>query len=156
MTYHVLVFVCIKIDAAPIFIVSRINDKLWHCSRDLKIGAISIFLCSNTNRWYAALLHSKILGGLRNIGAELPVFHILHANPCLHRMHPKMWCILRTHGFGWKIRNTGSSALILLWQSCLGAPGVRGYRLLISDQIKINSMKFSYYQKTLLKFEFIY
>ena len=32
-----------KIDTAPIFGVSRINAKLWHCSRDLKIGLVSIF-----------------------------------------------------------------------------------------------------------------
>ena len=131
MNNFLLVFVYKKLDAAPIFGVSGINVKLWHCYRDLKIGAASFFLCSNTNRCYAALLHNKILDGLRNMGAELPLFRISHANPCLHRIHPKMGCILRTHDFGCRIRNTGSSARILRQQSC-PMTHVRGaYRLLV-------------------------
>ena len=111
--YRLLVCECKKIDVAPIFGVSRINAKLWHCSRALEIGLASIFLFSNTSRWCASLLHSIIHDCLRNMGAEFPIFRILHANPCLNRMHPKMGCVLREHGFGWQIRNTGSSAPIL-------------------------------------------
>ena len=55
---------------------------------------------------------------------------------------PKMAYVLRTHGFGRKIRNTGRSASILLWQSCLGAPRGRGYRLQVLDKIKSNLLNF--------------
>ena len=113
--YHPLVFVPQKIDASPIFTVSRINAKFQHCSRERKIGLRSIFLYSNTNRWYCAQLYNKILDCLRNMGAELPVFRIFHTIPCAQKMHPKMVCFLCQHGFGWQIRNTGSSAPIFLW-----------------------------------------
>ncbi len=149
---HALMFVYTKIDAAPIFGVSRINVQFWHCSRDPKIGLPSIFLLSNTNRWYAAQLHTIIYDCLRNIGAEFPVFHILHANTCSRKIHTKMECVLREHGFGSQIRNNGSSAHILLWQSCLGAPRGRGYSLLVIDQIKINFLKFSIFINNFLKF----
>ena len=119
-----------KIDTAPIFGVSRINAKLWHCSRALEIGLASIFLFSNTSRWCASLLHSIIHDCLRNMGAEFSIFRILHANSCLHRIHPKMGCVLREHGFGWQIRNTGSSAPILRLQSCQRAHVRGAYRLL--------------------------
>ncbi len=99
--YHLLVFVHKKIDVAPIFGVSRINVQFWHCSGDLKIGLPSIFLFSNTNKWYAAQLGNIIHDCLRNMGAELPVFRIFHANPCLRKIHPKMGCVLCQHGFGW-------------------------------------------------------
>ena len=89
-----------KIDAAPVFVVSRINVKLRHCSRDLKIGLASFFVCSHTNGRYTPLLHNKILDCLWNMGAELPLFRIFHANPCMCKTHPKMTCILREHGFG--------------------------------------------------------
>ena len=78
-----------KIDTTPISDVSRIHVKFWHYSRDPKIGVTSFFLFSNTNRWYAALLHNLIHDWLRNMGAELPVFRILHANPCLHKTPPQ-------------------------------------------------------------------
>ena len=110
--YHQLVVGHNKIDATPIFAVSRIDAKSQHCSRGLKIGLASIFWCSNTNRWYASLFYSKILDCLRNMGAELPVFRILHANPCARKTYPKMAYVLRAHGFACKIRNTGSSATI--------------------------------------------
>ena len=80
-----------KIDTTPISDVSRIHVKFWHYSRDPKIGVISFFLFSNTNRWYAALLHNLIHDWLRNMGVELPVFRILHANPCLHKTPPPKW-----------------------------------------------------------------
>ena len=99
------------------------------CSRDLKIGLASIFVCSNTNRWYAAQLNNKIHDCQRNMGAELPLFRILHTNPCVYKTHAKIAYVFLTHGFGCKIRNTGRSAPILRWQSCLGAPRGRGYRL---------------------------
>ena len=35
---------------------------------------------------------------------------------------PKMGCVLCQDGFGWEIRNTGSSALIFRWDLCLGPP----------------------------------
>ena len=113
--WHVLMWENEKINAAPIFDVYRINYEFWHYFRDLKIGEASVFLCSHINRWYGALLYTKIPDWLRNMGIEFTLFHILHAKPCLHRMHPKMGCVLRQHGFGWQTRNTGSSAPMLLW-----------------------------------------
>ena len=132
-----------KIDTAPIFGVSRINAKLWHCSRDLKIGLVSIFSIPHTNGRYVPVLYNKILDCLRNLGAELTLFHILHANPWARKTYPKIAYVLRAHGFGCQIRNTGSLAPILRWQSWLGAPRGEGYRLLASDQIKKVLMKFS-------------
>ena len=82
---------------------------------DLKIGEASVFLWSHTNRWYGALLYTKISDWLRNMVIEFPLFHILHAKPCLHRMYPKIECVLRQHGFGWQTWNTGSSAPMLIW-----------------------------------------
>ena len=133
LIYHASVFKPEQIDASPISGVSRINAKLWHCSRELKIGLVSIFLCSHTDGWYVPQLHNKILACLRNMGAERPLFRICHPNPCVRKIHPKMGCVLREHCFGWQIRNTGSSAPILRRQSCLGGPVGRGYRLPVSD-----------------------
>ena len=98
-TYHSLVFVHKKIDASPIFGVSRINGQFMHCSRDGKIGLFSIFLHSNTNRWYSAQLHNKMPDCLRNMGVELPLFRIFHANTCWRKTHPILWCIFCAHGF---------------------------------------------------------
>ena len=140
-TYHVLVFVHTKIDAAPIFNVSRINAKLWHCSRDLKIGLVSIFLLSHTNAWYAPQLHNKILDCLQNMGAELPLFRIFHPNPCARKTHPQMGCVLREHGFGWQIRVFGSSTSVLLPQSCQMAHVRWAYRLLGEGTVLIKFSK---------------
>ena len=91
---HWLLFVYAKIDATPISGVSRIDAKLWHRSRGLKIGFASIFVSSHTSTWYVCVLYDKILGFLQNMGAELPVFRILHANPCARKTYPKMAYVL--------------------------------------------------------------
>ena len=87
-------------------------------------------------------LNNEITDRLRNMGAELPLLRIFHTIPWSRKTHVKMTYVLRTHGFGWQIRNTGRSASILLWQSCLGAPRGRGYRLQVLDKIKINLLNF--------------
>jgi len=136
---YAIVLVCeqTKINVTPIFGVSRINDKFCHCSRGLKIGLALFFLCSHTNRWYVALLYNQIPVWLRNMGSKFPVFHFLHANPCLRRIHPKLGSVLRRHGFGWQIRNTGSLDPIFHSQTGLGTSSGRGYRLFVPDSIKI-------------------
>ena len=136
---YAIVLVCeqTKINVTPIFGVSRINDKFCHCSRGLKIGLALFFLCSHTNRWYVALLHNQIPVWLRNMGSKFPVFHFLHVNPCLRRMHPKLGSVLHRHGFGWQIRNTGSLDPIFHSQTGLGTSSGRGYRLFVPDSIKI-------------------
>ena len=115
---HVLVFSYTEMDATPISGVSRINAKLWHWSREPKIGVASIFVWSHTNKCYVSQLHTKILACLQNMGAQLPLFRIFHPNPCARRTHPKMGCILRAHGFGWQIRVFGSSTSVFLPQLC--------------------------------------
>ena len=56
---------------------------------------------------------------------------------------PKMGCVLRRHGFGWQIRNTGSLDPKFRSHMGLGTPSGRGYRLFVPDLIKINFMKIS-------------
>ena len=53
------------------------------------------------------------------MGAELPVFRICHPKPCSRKTHPILGCILRTHGFGWQIRNNGRSAPIFRRQASI-------------------------------------
>ena len=136
MTYHVFVFVHIKIDATPIFGVSRINAIFVVLFQRAEIGLASNFLCSHTNKRYEIQLYNKILAYLRNMGAKRPLFRICHPDPCVRKKHPKMGYVLRGHGFGWQIRNTGSSAPILHQQSCIGGPVGRGYSLLVQNTIK--------------------
>ncbi len=102
-----------------------------------------IFILSSTYNLQPLPLGAPRHDYQRNMGAERPVFRIWHPKPCWRKTHPILGCILREHGFGSQIRNTGSSGRILLWQSCLGAPSGRGYRLLIPDHQKIDNMPFS-------------
>ena len=141
LIYHASVFKPEQIDASPISGVSRINAKLWHCSRELKIGLVSIFLCSHTDGWNVPQLHNKILACLRNMGAERPLFRICHPNPCVRKIHPKMGCVLREHGFGWQIRVFGSSTSVLLPQSCQMAHVRWAYRLLGEGTVLIKFSK---------------
>jgi len=46
---------------------------------------------------------------------------------------PKLGCVLRRHGFGWQIRNTGSLDPIFRSQTGLGTASGRGYRLFVPD-----------------------
>ena len=48
----------------------------------------------------------------RNTEVKLPKTRICQPKPCARRTHPKMGCVLRAHGFGWKIRDNGSWAPI--------------------------------------------
>jgi len=50
---------------------------------------------------------------------------------------PKLGSVLRRHGFGWQIRNTGSLDPIFHSQTGLGTSSGRGYRLFVPDSIKI-------------------
>ena len=139
MLWQVLVFTHTKIDATPISGVSRINAKLWHWSREPKIGLASIFVWSHTNKCYVSQLHTKILACLQNMGAQLPLFRIFHPNPCARRTHPKMGCVLRAHGFGWKIRDNGSSAPIFCRQASILSYNWAAYQTLVWENRKIDA-----------------
>ena len=73
------------------------------------------------------------------MGAELPVFRILHPKPCVLKTYAILACVLRAHGFTCKIRNNVSSASILRRQSSILSCNRGAYHLLVWNHKKIDT-----------------
>ena len=75
----------------------------------------------------------------RNTVVELPKSRICHPNPCARRTHPILGCVLRAHGFGWKIRNNGISDPIFCRQASILLCNWGAYRALVWQNKKIDA-----------------
>ena len=77
------------------------------------------FLGYEPNNLYLAALGAPRHDCQSNMDAELPVFRILHPKPCARNKYPILGCVVRTHGFECKIRNTGRLAPIFRRQASI-------------------------------------
>ena len=74
-----------------------------------------------------------------NMDAELPVFRILHSKPCARNIYPILGCVLRTHGFGCKMRNIMNLAPIFHRHSSILSCNRETYHLLVCEHTKIDA-----------------
>ena len=75
----------------------------------------------------------------RNMVAELPVFRIWQSKPCARIKYPILGCVLRTHGFGCKMRNIMNLAPIFRRHSSILSCNRETYHLLVCEHTKIDA-----------------
>ena len=140
------------------------NVICWHCMTKCKmmrrfsssqkfIANLALYL----GRWKSNYHH--FLNTQSPVGGILPFYQPKKQTDCaiwdlnsqyfiffihthVSSKHMPKWDVcLRQHSLGWQIWNIGSSAPILLWQSCLGTPrGMVGTYIVFTCMINIKKI----------------
>ena len=97
-----------------------------------------IFPVHESNNLYLPALGAPRHDCQQNMGAERPVFRILHPKPCAHNTYAILGYVLCAHGFAWKMRNIVSSAPRFRRQPSILSYNMEVYHALVCELTKID------------------